>query len=103
MVGAIAQGFDQRAVVGVAVRHHRIDAGRRLDEIERAFDPLVEDGVGTHLDPVELRGAALRHAVFTTSRTARPNAVRFGTVISSYSREATTPLAPAAYAAFTTS
>ncbi len=35
------------------------------------------------------------------SRAARPNARMFGTVISSYSRDATTPLAPASYAAST--
>lgn len=35
------------------------------------------------------------HTPFLSSRTARPKPLRLGTVISSYSRDATTPSAPA--------
>src|SRR5689334_19365174 len=54
--------------------------------------------------PISSRTASgvVRAFYRTTARTARPNASRFGTVISSYSLEATTPFAPASYALRTT-
>src|SRR5262249_24133206 len=64
-----------------------------VDLAHSAFAELVEDVIRPE--------SAANHCVFestylrSVSLTARPPARRFGTVISSYSREATIPLAPA--------
>ena len=56
VAGAVAQRLDQSAVVGVAVRHDRIDARGFLDQIKRVLDPFVQHRVRAHLDPDEVSG-----------------------------------------------
>jgi Na+-translocating ferredoxin:NAD+ oxidoreductase RnfD subunit len=58
--------------------------------------PIVQPGAPGESSRATRGYADAAHAgFFVSSRTARPTAFRFGTVISSYSRDATMPLAPA--------